>query len=405
MSRGKIAILTDLDPFSTPGANLVALEYARCANDEYDIEFWTGKFMNSARSMKASGAKLNIKNFYFSEQFYAFPRQSLRKKTLRELFSLLPLLWIISRALVFKPSLVWVHQIGNVFPISSLLVFRMLRIPVVFTLHDFGILLPRKLYPGDLSVSSKDLMDLAKSRDIAPEKLKLRNSRFFQAYSLRLYVTRFLVESATLVSISDMQRKILEANKFYVSETIENGVLPCSCNNNSTSRLDAVLFAGRLNGKGLLHAIDTVTMNSELVLHLAGPQELIATALQKLPKRRVVYHGELSQPELFRLLHRVKFTSVMSDCFDVYPSILLEAVVHGSAPLCYPTVGNAALANNVSNSLLVEFGEVTDSFVLYRLCKDQNLSQILSSSGKKLKSFDEVYLRYSKLFSRMLRKR
>lgn len=403
MAQRRIAILTDLDPYSNPGANLVALEYAKCAKVDSYVEVWSGKHENSEKTTQYDDHPIEIFHFSFSQRFYAFPKRSPKRKTLREFFSFLPILWLIRRTLTSKPDLIWVHQIGNIFPLSVFLIFRVLRIPTVFTLHDFGILMPRKLFPQDLSINNKDLMHLTHSLPVESEKLKLKNSKLMRVQQMRLVIVKYLVKSATLVTISDMQKNILEANNVFVTETIENGVNPCNCENNLPSRLDAILFAGRLNGKGLHHAIDLVQVNDKLTLHLAGSEELIEVARLKLPAEKIIYHGELGQVELFKLLHTIRFTSVMSDCFDVYPSILLEAIVHGSVPFCYPTVGNAIIASALDDSLLVEYGKTPNAFVLSRLSNDVDASHKIIDCGKDLKSFEAIYSRYSHLFKNIQR--
>jgi hypothetical protein len=41
VKQERIAILTDLDPMSNAGANLVAFQYAMAAQRDFEIEFWT----------------------------------------------------------------------------------------------------------------------------------------------------------------------------------------------------------------------------------------------------------------------------------------------------------------------------------------------------------------------------
>jgi hypothetical protein len=93
----------------------------------------------------------------------------------------------------------------------------------------------------------------------------------------------------------------------------------------------------------------------------------------------------------------------MSDCFDVYPSILLEALAHGSAPICYPTAGNANLAHEIDRSLVVKFGETIDDVNLDRLNSDAKLSSKVFEVGKTLKSFDKASEEYYGLIKRILK--
>ena len=51
-----------------------------------------------------------------------------------------------------------------------------------------------------------------------------------------------------------------------------------------------------------------------------------------------------SRIEIFPLIHHVDLVRVPSICFDVYPSILVEALSHGTKILTHRTVGNYDLA-------------------------------------------------------------
>ena len=400
MKRNKIAILTDLDPKSNPGANLVAYKYAEAALKDFEVELWTSSCVDSKNMENRITNEIRTRVFSSRKFFYEFPRRGVWAKTLRELFSPLPLLWIVWQIVKFRPALIWVNQIGNIFPISVFVVCRTLRIPALFTLHDFGVLVPRKLYPADLNLCNDDLNNLAYNH-ISPEKLNLKNSSLSQFYLLRFFVIKMILKSVHLVSVSKLQHKILTANKLMLLANIENGVEPCDCGIDINPRLEAVLFAGRLNGKGLSHAIDIVNQNSNLTLHLAGGIELAEAASKKLASDRIIHHGEISQAQLGHIMHCIKFTSVLSDCFDVYPSILLEALVHGSAPLCYPTVGNATLVSRLDQSLLIDFGHILEREELSRLNLDSELSLKAFKIGKTLNTVDDAYGEYYRLIQQI----
>lgn len=403
MKQERIAILTDLDPMSNAGANLVGFQYAMAAQRDFEIEFWTSVCVDADLKPQNSYENIKIRRFLHSKRFGDFPKKGIKAKTIRELFSPFPIIWITQQIKRFKPQLIWVHQIGNVFPLTSFLVCRILKIPALFTLHDFGVLVPRKLFPKDLNLENVDLSPFALGVNFPPVKLRLQNGSHSKFYLFRYSIIRLILSSVYLISISSLQHQILTANKLNLFAKIENGVGRCNCDAEQITRLDAILFAGRLNGKGLEHAVETVAKSKGLRLHLAGGQELFEIAKRKIESERITYHGQLSHAEVCQLLHQVKFTSVMSDCFDVYPSILLEALAHGSAPISYPTVGNANLAHEIDRSLVVKFGETIDDVNLDRLNSDAKLSSKVFEVGKTLKSFDKASEEYYGLIKRILK--
>jgi len=393
-----MAIITDLDPLSNPGANLVAFEFAKVAAQEFQTEFWTSGRTTISENYYDYDF-LSFKYINLTERFIKFPSRGLRHKTIREIFSIKPLRWIFIRLFIFRPNLIWVHQIGNVFPYSMFILFRLFRIPAVFTLHDFGTLVPRKLYPADLGLNQKDLFNFHTSnfgRNHMTSSLHLGLSA---RYSIRLLIIRLLLRSVRLVSISNLQAEILKANRIPIFRTIANGVNPCNCEGQVLERELAILFAGRLSGKGFTHVLRTVESHPTLKLHLAGEKQLLSQARLVLPDSRIAYHGTLNSHELFKVMHRVRFLAALSDCFDVYPSIVLEALAHGCIPFCYPTVGNASLAAKVHKKLVIDYGYSIDDKLMNELAKNSVLLTNAIKIGKSQPSFFEAYKNYRIIFN------
>lgn len=401
MRRLRLAVISDRNPKFNPGANSVAFEYAKAASQDFSTEFWTSRIKKSHETPLAFDS-LPFRYINLSQRFFAFPKKGLKHKTFREIFSISPLIWTLFKAIRFRPDLVWIHQIGNVFPYSIFFLFRMMRIPTVFTSHDFGTLVPRKLYPSDLKLGAQDLSELLDSNQAVGRKNGSLGLSLSTAYSIRLNFIKFFLKSAQVVGISQLQTDILKSNGFKVIDTIPNGVSACRCEVRNSQRIGAILFAGRLAGKGLRQVLTTVKGHPSIMLHLAGDEELLNQAKLVLPSSRIVFHGQLNSDELFRVMHEVRFLAALSDCFDVYPSVVLEALVHGCAPFCYPSVGNANQAYRVHKNLVIDYGSIIENGLMDDFLINDDLSQKLSSVGAELPSFLDVYAIYRNLFNRVL---
>jgi glycosyltransferase involved in cell wall biosynthesis len=119
----------------------------------------------------------------------------------------------------------------------------------------------------------------------------------------------------------------------------------------------AILFAGRPNAKGLEHVIQAVAA-SDWHLHLAGPSRLDEIAKQTLLHSQYTYHGALNSPELFELLHQVQAVAVLSECFDVFPTITIEALRHGTLVITTLNTGNSDLVRKISKDLLIHYSKI-----------------------------------------------
>ena len=393
MKEARLAIITDLNPVSNPGANRVAFEYAMSAQRIFETEFWTS-MSSSVSDFDKDSRNIKMRTFLVNDRFLHFPQKSPVHKSIRELSSLRALISVLFWIRTFRPNIVWVHQIGNVFPYTIFLLFRLFRISTIFTLHDFGVLVPRKLFPRDLNCG-ESLVPLLYAQEherlgklLAKHSVKNRMTRF------RLSIQRSILRKATLISISSLQKTIFEANGFKVDHVFANGVKKCVCPKHYVREDDSILFAGRLTGKGFEKVVDVLNSCRELHLHIAGKKELENEAVKLLTPDRFTYHGELGQNELNQLLHKVRFTAILSECFDVYPSLLLEAVVHGSYPLTYPTVGNSSILRAVSDHLVCEYATQISCSKLNHINSDIELESKLGIVAESLETFEDAFQKY-----------
>lgn len=355
-SKLKMVIVNDLHPILNPGAAGIALSYAEeLSNFNEDVEFWT----TAMEGQLQIPHRLKTRVYKFSKAKASRIEKSFKQRLFSEFANLPALIWFIKQIINTKPDIVWLHQFGFRFPKTIILACKFFRISTFVTIHDYNLILPRKLYPSDLGLTDSHFNEgnfsyLLQKRSLfrsCPEGFTIK-----LYYLVRLHLLRIMFNGlAGVFAISELQAEIYSAFGFSLKATIPNGFYPCSCEN--SIRLNrSILFAGRDIGKGLDKTIQSVR-GSGWHLHLAGNQRLNLIASSRLDPSEFTYHGTLTQDELFLLIHRMSFVAVISQCYDVFPSVAFEAVIHGSLPLITPTCGNFRNVLTLSDKLGVPLGE------------------------------------------------
>jgi hypothetical protein len=340
----KIVVLNDLHPSQQGGAASIALQNARFLAAENQVEFWcTG---TSSKEVPAeAGLKLRI--FKYGRFKKLFQENFRVSKIYFEFIDLRITSRCVINVIRFKPDLVWIHQIGNRFPKSITFAFRILRIPTVQTFHDFTLLVPGKLFPSHFgwSNSEVDLM-VSKLENGELETPKLQTSNLLSSLALMLRF-KLLMKLAMLNSrnivVGPQQERIFRLFGLKKATLLPNITNNCVCPNLQKSKVPGelrILFAGRPAGKGLGIISRLVQNTPHAHLDLAGDSDLLNYLPYDFPQNKFTFLGKLEHSELLRSIHNYDFVSVLSECFDVYPSILIEAIEHSSRVLCTSTVGN-----------------------------------------------------------------
>lgn len=273
-------------------------------------------------------------------------------------------LWFVLALNKAKPDLVWIHQIGNDFPKILPLICRLMRVKSIQTHHDYSLVSIRKLYPENLNASAVQIQQMHFSFQELPELFKLNWESSFQYIVRKIFAIRKSIliwisnMNFTNILISNQQASILRSAKLANVVVLPNSTEACNCVIPSSQAYSQTtfLFAGRPAGKGLNRICGIVSNTSNSLLLLAGKPELLDYIPRDFPSEKLIYLGNLSQPELFLIMHQVDFVAVLSECFDVYPSVLLEALEHGSRVLCSQTVGNMSLVGSQVQGYVIPFG-------------------------------------------------
>lgn len=402
MEQKKIIVLNDLLPAEQRGAASIALGIANYLNTSFSSQYWS----TSTNARAATDNDNHLRILQISENLAKQSTLGLRNKLRVEYFSLHPLIWIWKQIRTENPAAVSVQQIGNRIPRLAIPLFIFLRIPVVCTLHDFGWIVPRKLFPQDLLVSVSDLPPRSSSGSAIKVRNKLRvnsGGRLKELIiQLRLSVNRRILNScSSVIAISELQAQIYESFGFRIDRIIPNNVEECKCADlhDIQRRDNTLLFAGRAYAKGLDQVFELVDSDPGLTLYLAGPQDLQRRAETRRNSNQYKYLGNLSPEELFRLIHKVGFVVVLSECFDVYPTITLEAIAHGALVLTNQNTGNHSLVSNINPELVIsknsnfEFERVQRNARLMRTSIKFDDSRKKVSNGKMFEAYFDIFTR------------
>jgi glycosyltransferase involved in cell wall biosynthesis len=340
MKRAEIVVLNDMHPSDVPGAATIALIHAKFLSEEFAVAFW---HTSTKRVVPNMDEELTVRSFYRSKKLDNLIQRGMTTRLFFEFFPSLLALKIVFRLLCYRPKIVWVNQIGSRIPRTIVFFLHLTGIRTIQTFHDFGVVSPRKLFPSNLTSQGSAILS----------KNKVINA----IYTLRRrYLISLTRQNIVNICISRMQAEILQQLGLGKIEIIPNGINGCTCDLDpaSSQKNRTVLFAGRITGKGFEATCKLVSNNPNWTLLAAGSSELEKLGLLFLSEQQFKYLGLLEPKALFQEVHRVDFVSVLSECFDVYPTIALEAFMHDSNVISSPTTGVADLILETKHGLVLE---------------------------------------------------
>ena len=340
----KIVVLNDLHPSQQGGAASIALQNARFLATENQVEYWcTGR---SGKKVPVESS-LKIRIFRYGRFKKLFQEKFRVTKIYFEFIDLPITFRCLAEVLRFKPDLVWVHQIGNGFPKGITFAFRIFRIPTIQTFHDYSLLVPGKLFPSHFGWSNSEvdlLVSKLESGELEPPRLRASNLLNSVAITLRFVILRKLAKmNSRNIVVGPQQERIFLLFGLKKTTFLPNITSKCVCPDLKEVKVSdelRILFAGRPAGKGLGSISRLVQNTPHAHLDLAGDADLLNYLPFDFPKSKFTFLGRLEHSELLAAIHNYDYVSVLSECFDVYPTILIEALEHSSRVLCTSTVGN-----------------------------------------------------------------
>lgn len=394
-------VINDLDPKESKGAASVSFQLASRL-------FAEGKFAFICTSKKGIRLKPSEKSpfLFMPEDSWDHWRDRIRSKFpasegILRIFSVRKLWTISSYIRKYSPRVIWVQQIGWRIPITSLLLFRLYKIPVILTIHDYTFLRFRKLYIHDFEGQTNienQLIDFHKNRSDLNLTLNSRANLWQRLTKLIISI------SSNVVYVSHLQSIIYASEGFPSGNVINNFVKACDCpetkmvSRSGSDKLQ-ILFAGRFIGKGLERVAEAVRESNLVHLHLAGPRELLEYAQENLPSDFFTYHGALEERELHALIHKVDATAVASNCFDVFPTITMESLAHGTPVFSTPTTGNFNYVRQIHPSLAITLDQSIDFEKMKEVIRSEEVAKNIAKTIEEL-SLERPLEQYREVFFR-----
>ena len=379
-----IVILNDLHPKVQAGAATIAMETAEILSREFQVEYWCSNEFETYTS-GANEFNLTERSIRIRRRFKRFFNQFFFTRLLNEFISPYRIVLITTYLLRSRPSILWIHQIGTQFPRCVVLVAKILGISTIQTFHDFSPVEPNKIYPSDFGLSDTQVDSFIKTGlGAIPQILKEKSSRNLPINSMRSKFRRYcinqlMIRTDHLISISTLQRDIFRGFGFPEMSIVNNGIDSCVCKKPLLEgvRNRRILFAGRIVGKGLNRIAAAIAETQSISLVLAGREDLMVEAMKYLPSHRIENLGNLKRGDLATVMHQVDYVAVLSNCFDVFPTLTLESIAHGTKVLTTSVTGNSSFSKYTNGITLIPYyGKQELSAILNSLDSNQATNKI-----------------------------
>lgn len=387
-------ILNELHPDEQPGAATIALDYAQVLSNNSET-----LFMHTSKSVHTELAELPTKYVSRKTRREASGYLGELIRVGRDLFGIIEARRYLREIRYENPKTIWIHQIGNYIP-RVLLLFLPSVAPVMMTVHDYSLIVPRKLYPRDLS--RKQIAGLNVKFE-AHEKSKFETfAGLFKKslYKVRRLILRFYLRKVKLICISQQQADIYRIFHYRVHAIIPNGIDTCDCVNASgLTRGRSVLFLGRIIGKGVDRLLASLAKSGMEAVFAGGEEigELLETYSGKLNAK---FLGRLNRADVLKEIHKATFLYQASECFDVYPTTGIEAIRHGAFPIVSDTTGLRDLVSMIEPTLVLDATQDYVPFKMYMQklnSKSSKLNSNLLQINKQLPSTKESLVSYLKI--------
>lgn len=337
----KILILSDFSSNNPGGAQVITNLFARVLREK---KFEVSEIsMNPNPKINSLGTRFLAKSNFLRE--------------LRGLINPLALFSLQKQIRKIKPDAIWIHNVNNYWSWSSLLLCK-LNAKTILTCHELSAISNLKLKEGNFDLDLKIKYDSLNMSRATVLLLKIKH----------IYI-RILFKLVSAVAIGEICQNVLEANHFRISTRIPNRVEACNHDANISREPGTVLFAGRLIEKGLEETALGV-MQAGMRLILIGPPELYRQAIQYCPAEMVEYLGNKSNQEVLLLLHKFEIVSICSQSFDNYPTIGLEAIVHGCKVVTTEVTGLSRLLARYGIKATLPVGHIPDFIEIQKIPKD-----------------------------------
>ena len=257
-------------------------------------------------------------------------------------------------------DIVHIHGIGRELSLSILDAIKDFDIPIVQTVHDYGLLCPNTNF-----ISKGDICERCKSHryyNVVLRRCKRENLPASLLAGIETYFHYWKKTSERNVDI------FISPSKFLKNKLREFGIrnrivhIPNFINSvdlrPNYSPGEYLLFSGRLTAiKGITTLLKSMKSIKETRLNIAGDGEL-NESLQKLANKNnlsnIKFLGHLETSELYSQIKKASFVVVPSESYENYPMTIIEAFACGKPVLASNLGAIPDIVKDGFNGLLFE---------------------------------------------------
>ena len=308
------------------------------------------------------------------------------------------------RKLLAECKLDVVH-IHNLFPLISPSILpecKKAGVPAVMTVHNYRLVCPNGLHMANGMVcekcsGGKEYWCLLKNCE----------SSLFKSigYALRNYVARrkrFYLNNVTMyVTLTEFQRNRFIQEGFPAERIV---VIPNMTNHNGAAVSEKlgnyIGYIGRISPeKGMLTLIEAARACSDIQFKAAGAYDHMPWLPGKAPQN-FKFSGHLNREQLENLYTNSRMIVLPSICFEGFPSVLLESMIHSKPVIASRIGGLPEIVEDGVTGLLFEPGNAENLAQKIRYLWDRpELAQKMGWAGR-----EKVLREYSakKYYSRLM---
>jgi glycosyltransferase involved in cell wall biosynthesis len=298
----------------------------------------------------------------FFQKLLSFPRFLYSKEAAKKLEKLID---------DKKPDIAHIHTYKGTLTPSILVTLKKHYIPVVFTLHDYGLICPHNLFfDGKNRVCTKCL-DTNCSLHCITNKCN-HNNYLFSAVSCFEYIF-----NKTFFPFQKYFSKFLSVSKFNYNSHSKNGNIKNKLVHlyNFFPDLNKIepqykkgnyfLYYGRLSEeKGIMTLLNAWTkLDLKSILKIAGdgPQkEEILSFINDNQLTNVDYLGFKNKIELSEIIINASFIIVSSECYENNPLTIIESYSYGKPVIGAAIGGIPEIIDDGNTGYLFKMGDVDE---------------------------------------------
>lgn len=284
-----------------------------------------------------------------------------------------------------RPDIVHVH---NLFPLISPSVLgecRRAGIPVVMTVHNYRLVCPNGLH----MVHGRICEECVGGREYRCAANRCEGSFFKSAgYALRNFVARkmrFFHNNVTMyAALTDFQRRRLIAAGFAADRiTVLPNMVAGEPPADSSERGEHVGYVGRISPeKGIPVLLEAARQHPEVRFRAAGAYDRMTHLLDQASSN-FGFSGHLGPAELADFYRDSKIVVLPSTCFEGFPTVLVEAMLHGKPVICSRIGGLSEIVEDGVTGLLFEPGNAQDlSAKIAQLWEHPELARQMGRAGR-----------------------